>query len=213
MQSIFFPEEYWIGQTLEVTSPPTAWNLTTKVVEEAQVCDRRGVRELGGLSYARAEFKCRNASNPDEQALIAIYLQVPTEESMSLPLSLRRREATDDKVSGFANLIEAYQRLKCHRCDFTPRFIGSSHIRQDNDALVPGGFFSYVVFTSVPGDALGTNTMGFDFGGYGKPRRVLQLSEEDQKRCRKLSIQDGIFWALTAEERAAIRHQFETAFR
>ncbi|OJJ75366.1 hypothetical protein ASPBRDRAFT_194002 [Aspergillus brasiliensis CBS 101740] len=213
MQWIFFPEDYWLGLALEISSPPSTWKLTEKVVEEAYVCDRRGVRELGGLSYARAEFKCRNASKSDEEALIVIYLQVPTEESMALPLSLRRREATDDRVSGFTNLVEAYQRLKDHNCDFTPRFIGSSHICQDDDALIPGGFFSYVVFTSVPGDALGTNTMGFDFGGYGKPRRILQLSEEDQKRCRKLSIQDGIFWALSAEERAEIRHQFEAAFR
>ncbi|KAB8211160.1 hypothetical protein BDV34DRAFT_219764 [Aspergillus parasiticus] len=164
------------------------------------------------MSYARAEFKCCNTSYPYQEALITIYLQLPAEESMGLPPSMRRRETTDRKLSGFDQWVEAYRRLTLHDCDFVPQFLGSSHGRQDDDGLVPGGFLSYIVVTSVPGDVLGIGTCGFDFGGRFNPRAVLYLSQEDQKRCRKLLIPDGIFWALSAEERAVIRQQFQSAF-
>ncbi|BAE60568.1 unnamed protein product [Aspergillus oryzae RIB40] len=118
---------------------------------------------------------------------------------------MRRREATDRKLSRFDQWVEAYRRLTLHDCDFVPRFLGSSHGRQDDDGLVPGGFLSYIVFTSVPGDVLGTGTSG-------SPRAVLNISQEDQKRCRKTDIPDGTFWALSAKERAAIRQQFQSDF-
>ncbi|KAK6835530.1 hypothetical protein RU639_002081 [Aspergillus parasiticus] len=174
--------------------------------------DREDMQDLGRMSYARAEFKCCNTSYPYQEALITIYLQLPAEESMGLPPSMRRRETTDRKLSGFDQWVEAYRRLTLHDCDFVPQFLGSSHGRQDDDGLVPGGFLSYIVVTSVPGDVLGIGTCGFDFGGRFNPRAVLNLSQEDQKRCRKLLIPDGIFWALSAEERAVIRQQFQSAF-
>ncbi|KNG81937.1 hypothetical protein ANOM_008873 [Aspergillus nomiae NRRL 13137] len=212
MRCIFFPEEYWLGKTLEVSSPPSVWKLTEKVMENSEIRSRQSMQELGGLPHARAEFKCCSTSNPDQQALIIIYLQLPAEESMYLPPSMRRKEATDKEVRQFYQLVEAYKCLQLHGCDFTPQFLGSSHGRQDDDGLVPGGFLSYVVFTSVPGDVLGTGTVGCDFGGRCSPCAVLNLSQKDQKRCRETSIPDGMFWTLSAEERAVIRQQFESAF-
>ena len=74
-------------------------------------------------------------------------------------------------------------------------------------------FLFYVIFTSVPGDVLGAYSLGFHFGGRGKPRAVLNLSHEDQKRWeKKLSIEDGMFKMLSVEERAVIRQQFESAY-
>ncbi|PYI06712.1 hypothetical protein BO78DRAFT_444911 [Aspergillus sclerotiicarbonarius CBS 121057] len=201
MQLMFFPEKYWLNKTLEVSSPPSVWKLTEKVAEKSEIRDRESIRELGCVSYAHAEFKCCNTSNPYHKALIIIYLQVPAQESMFLPPSMRRREATGRNARNFDQLVEAYRRLTLHDYDFVPQFLGSSHGRQDDDGLVPGGFLSYVVFTSVPGDILGTGTVGCDFGGMGSPRAVLNLSQEDQKRCQRL-----------AEERAVIRHQFESAY-
>ncbi|KAE8344337.1 hypothetical protein BDV24DRAFT_160480 [Aspergillus arachidicola] len=212
MSSTFFPEEYWLGKTLEVSSPPSVWKLTEKVMKESETRDRKSIQEYGSLSYARAEFKCYNSSDPYQQARVTIYLQLPAEESMYLPPSMRRREATDRKVREFDELVEAYRRLTFHGCDFMPQFLGSSHGRQGDDGLVPGGFLSYLVFTSVPGDFLGTGTIGFDFGGRGSPRAVLNLSQEDQKRCRKQRIPDGMFWALSPAERTVIRQQFESAY-
>ncbi|GAB1200956.1 hypothetical protein APSETT444_010337 [Aspergillus pseudonomiae] len=212
MRPIFFPEEYWLGKNLEVSSPPSVWKLTERIIEESEVISRKDMQELDCVPYARAEFKCCTTSNPDQQALIIIYLQLPAEESMYLSPSMRRREATDREVEEFDQLVKAYKCLQLHGCDFTPQFLGSSHGRQDDDGLVPGGFLSYVVFTSVPGDVLGTGTVGCDFGGRSSPCAVLNLSQDDQKRCRETSIPDGMFWTLSAEERAVIRQQFESAF-
>ncbi|QMW42889.1 hypothetical protein COH20_005586 [Aspergillus flavus] len=205
MPFLFFPEEYWLSKTLEVSSPPSVWQLTEKLEEKSEISDRKDIQQLGSMSYARAEFKCCNTSYPYQEALITVYLQLPAKESMGLPPSMRRREATDRKLSRFDQWVEAYRRLTLYDCDFVPRFLGSSHGRQDDDGLVPGGFLSYIVFTSVPGDVLGTGTSG-------SPRAVLNLSQEDQKRCRKTDIPDGTFWALSAKERAAIRQQFQSDF-
>ncbi|KAE8333362.1 hypothetical protein BDV39DRAFT_199088 [Aspergillus sergii] len=98
MPFIFFPEEYWLSKALEVSSPPSVWQLTEKLEEKSEISDRKDMQELGRMSYAHAEFKCCNTSYPYQQALITIYLQLPAKESMGLPPSMRRREATDRKL-------------------------------------------------------------------------------------------------------------------
>ncbi|KAE8316638.1 hypothetical protein BDV41DRAFT_573533 [Aspergillus transmontanensis] len=98
MPFLFFPEEYWFSKALEVSSPPSVWQLTEKVGEESEISNLQDMQELGSLSYARAELKCCNMSYSYQQALITIYLQLPVEESMGLPPSMRGREATDRKL-------------------------------------------------------------------------------------------------------------------
>lgn len=211
----FFPVEYWVNKTLEVSSPMGTWKLTEKIGEKAVIRQRRSMQELGSRSYGRAEFRCQNLANPDLEALVTVYLQLPLRESMGLPPALRRSEATDSQHRDFEQLLEAYQRLTIHNCEFTPRFFGFSHGRQGDDGLVPDGFISYLVYSSVPGIPLGSGTIGLDFGGFdvaGGPRAVLALSEEEQTRCSKYTIPDGAFWAFSAEKRALIRQQFEAAF-
>lgn len=78
----FSPESSWLQKELIFLWPkPTAWITTTKLFEDFSRFTVRQVESphVGGwkLSFAVTLFTCRSVSNPEQEAFVKVYKQVP----------------------------------------------------------------------------------------------------------------------------------------
>ncbi|KAF9890452.1 hypothetical protein FE257_005857 [Aspergillus nanangensis] len=224
MNAPFFPDECWLEKKLAITHPsPSVWKLTEKVKEYPRLSStyRMQQEHCEGNSIAYAIFNCRNAENPPRKrsprkGQMMIMMQLPPAESLFLPASVRRKYASDVVCGGFVDTIEAYRRLSAHNCEFTPKFIGYSHEKQDDDGFVPGGYFSYYAYTPVPGVCLGDNITDTVKTSEIPGGETWKQSYHNEGAMGRSTVPRGVFWSLSTEKRAEIRAKFETihkAFR
>lgn len=211
MDDTYFPDELWLDEEIQFTSPsPSAWKLTEKISENIGLLSKKECEDYQATSSSIAVFECHRSSDPTQKAEVAIYMQIPNKGTQALPPDMRRRQASDEVPKSFQEELEAYKRLAEHQIDFTPQLIGFKHEKQDVHGLVPDGFISYMAYTKVPGIALGGNIYRY---GDGSDIPDVNVGSDASRRIARYSIPEGLFWTMRRSERDLIRAKFNVIYR
>lgn len=110
----------------------------------------------GILSYAALKLLCRDAGDPNIQALMRIYLQIPYTGTGFMDSTIRATQATKFKPRE----LEAHQALSkdTMASAYTPALLSYDELQQGRSGLVPGGFLTYVVYEFIQGKRLGDDS-------------------------------------------------------
>ena len=111
----FSPESSWLQKELIFSWPkPTAWITTTKLFEDFSRFTVRQVESphVGGwkLSFAVTLFTCRSVSNPEQEAFVKVYKQVPhvgTEFDSHQARRAQAGEQTHADIDAYKRFMEA----------------------------------------------------------------------------------------------------------
>ncbi|KAJ5915584.1 hypothetical protein N7466_011517 [Penicillium verhagenii] len=129
--------------------------------------------EIGwGPPYAAAKFRCYDKSDPARKlAFMRIQRQVPRygTEWASLPTRAAQAICAHESPSE----LEAFKIFKQKNCSDVPQLLEYHEGQQPDNALVPGGFTSTVVWETVPGCPLSSEL----FWGYDRTKRDLIRAE------------------------------------
>ena len=136
----FSPESSWLQKELIFSWPkPTAWITTTKLFEDFSRFTVRQVESphVGGwkLSFAVTLFTCRSVSNPEQEAFVKVYKQVPHVGTEFDSHQARRAQAGEKTHAD----IDAYKRFMEAQASYLPVCLGHKVERQDYSDCVPGG--------------------------------------------------------------------------
>lgn len=150
----FSPESSWLQKELIFSWPkPTAWITTTKLFEDFSRFTVRQVESphVGGwkLSFAVTLFTCRSVSNPEQEAFVKVYKQVPHVGTEFDSHQARRAQAGEKTHAD----IDAYKRFMEAQASYPPVCLGHKVERQDYSDCVPGGggYIHYIAFSKMPG--------------------------------------------------------------
>ncbi|RHZ56722.1 hypothetical protein CDV55_100640 [Aspergillus turcosus] len=119
-------------------------------------------------------MSCTEVGNPNSQAMMRVYVQIPDANTEFEDADIRRQQASTVKPRE----LLAYQTFARSKegSKYTPQLVGYKEDRQDNSGLVPGGFITSFAWKPVPGLRLG------DYTGNATAFRELERSERDEIR-------------------------------
>lgn len=159
------------GKIITTQKPtPTKWRVL-EVLSELEHQRGKEAGKQGSPSYAALKLLCRDAKDPTIQALMRIYLQIPYTNTEFMDSTIRATQATTFKPLE----LEAHQALSKDNATSvcTPTLLGYDELQQGQSGLVPGGFFTYVVYEFVQGKRLG------DYSGHATAFWGLPRAERD----------------------------------
>ncbi|OJJ46445.1 hypothetical protein ASPZODRAFT_66845 [Penicilliopsis zonata CBS 506.65] len=142
------------GTVISLTSPaPSTWRIISKVNEKEHQMDEEDIRSGSQPSFAAIKLLCHDESdpNPNQQALMRIYQQIPWIGTEIEPARIRAPQATS-----YTHIeLEALRNMTEGGSDITPKLLAWSEGKQDEDGVVPGGYLTHLVWEIVPGVCLG----------------------------------------------------------
>ena len=163
----------------------TPWTLLTKIEEDIE----QSFEDEEATSFSRALFSCEtpsNDSNPPRKALMRIWMQIPFEGSEFEPPAIRALQASQELPLDAEDELKSLQRLLAIGSLHTPKLLANKHETQPNDGMVPGGFIFFLVFSEMPGVALG---------------------EKDQPWT------ESLYWTQSSSTRSVIQQAFKIAWQ
>ncbi|KAI9038133.1 uncharacterized protein KD926_011267 [Aspergillus affinis] len=177
----------FIGRQITFDTPaPTTWVLAEKVKEDVNQLTHDGFLSGVGASYAIASFNCSNRDNPAQQALMRVYMQIPS-KGTEFDSSSHRAEQVSDKLSFRARTEwECLRRLTAANNENIPTLLHSGQVTQDNEGLVPGGYILCMALNRAPGVCLDSRVEG-------RPRK-------------------SFFWSMSSEDHERVRQEFKNAY-
>jgi hypothetical protein len=96
-------------------------------------------------------FLCHLEEDPDQEAFMRIYYQIPITGTADADLATLAQQIRPPGVCGER---EAFRLLMNQGCSAVPRFLGSAESKQGENHDVPGGWIKYLVWEKIPGESL-----------------------------------------------------------
>jgi hypothetical protein len=159
--------------TISLTRPtPSSWRVIRELNEHVYQRDEEGVKNGSLPSYASTKLLCEDISNPEQQAMLRIYMQIPYVNTECDTLSSRAKQATNFSPP---ELI-AFKTFAREDSKGTPKLLGYKEVQQNSTGRVGGGFLIYFAWQIVPGIRLG------DYSG-AKTLWGLEPSEREEIRA------------------------------
>ncbi|KAJ5938132.1 hypothetical protein N7454_004474 [Penicillium verhagenii] len=147
------------------------WVIREKVNEHAYLTTKMDRERGWGPPCATAKFRCYDKSDPARKlAFMRIYRQVPLGGTEWTSLPTRAAQAIPHRSH---SELEALKIFKQENCSDVPQLLGYHEGQQPDNALVPGGFTSTVVWETVPGYPLSREL----FWGFDRTKRNLIRAE------------------------------------
>lgn len=131
------------------TEDTWTWVITKKLSEEVAPMTKSDVEEGSGVPHTVGKFECHLQGQPNRQAFMRIYWQIPIVGTEDDDARTVAQQAVPPPVCGE---LESFRLLK--GCSAVPRFYGHAEKTQGERDLVPGGYIQYVVWEKVPGVSL-----------------------------------------------------------
>lgn len=145
------------GKIITTQKPtPTKWRVL-EVLHRIRTTERGGGWGSGhSLIRGFETVLCRDAGDPNIQALMRIYLQIPYTGTGFMDSTIRATQATKFKPRE----LEAHQALSkdTMASAYTPALLSYDELQQGRSGLVPGGFLTYVVYEFIQGKRLGDDS-------------------------------------------------------
>ncbi|KAJ5125035.1 uncharacterized protein N7515_008860 [Penicillium bovifimosum] len=150
MLTLGFPGLYE-GTVVDFTTPSSQkWVLEKKLTEDAQQMSKWELDGGGGPPFTVFTYRCRSATDSEKKAFMRIYFQIPIAGN-GYRLEDRQQQAAPPRKHPE---LDVAKDLRLRECPVVPTFLAYKEGKQDNDARVPGGYITHVVWEKVPGESL-----------------------------------------------------------
>lgn len=138
---VFFPDDSWLDKEVSFSWPqPAKWTTITKVLEKFSRLNLHQVNSPGvdgpKLSFAVALFLCRNISQPEQEAFVKVYKQVPHVGTEFASHAAQKAQAGEQTHAD----INAYKLFMENRAMYLPICLGEELELQDDHDVVPQGY-------------------------------------------------------------------------
>ncbi|CAG8288206.1 unnamed protein product [Penicillium salamii] len=132
--------------------PREVWVIAKHLEEHGTTMSQEDVDLGRGHPLTTTKFLCYREDDPTQKpAFMRIYHQIPVLDTEYSKATVRSRQAFPimEPVE-----LQALRILKKKGSQVNPAFLGYQLGQQEPDDIVPGGFFTCIVWDKVPGEAL-----------------------------------------------------------
>jgi hypothetical protein len=179
----YFSQRFIQKASLSFTYPTqSAWQIVHKISENYRQLGEWNFRRNRVPAAAEGLFLCAKEGDPDQQAHMRVYMQIPYQGTEYEGREELERQAIDEAGETLFSEVKAFKAQREKQSRFTPTLLGYKQEKQDDSGIIPGGFICYLIWKPLDGLRLGTD-----------------------------SVKEP-YWTLSPEERAEIREAFRAAY-
>lgn len=161
---------------------PSTWQIVRKISEDYRQLAEWNFHQNRVPAAAEGLFLCAKEGDPDQQAHMRVYMQIPYQGTEYEGREEMERQAIDEPGETLFTEVEAFIAQEERHARFTPPLLAYKQEKQDESGIIPGGFICYLIWKPADGLRLGTD-----------------------------SVKEP-YWTLSPPERAEIREAFRVAY-